>query len=420
MTTTERVVVTGLGAVTPIGLSVDAFWKGLMTGTSGAAAIRHFDASEFKTHFACELKGFDPQDYMDRKLARRIDPFCQFAIAAAREALDDAGLCPNQLSLSARERIGVVFGSGIGGLGVLEAQAKVLAQKGPRALSPFTVPMMIGNMAAGLISIEFGLKGPNHGVVSACATGNDSLRDGLLLLRHGHADVVLCGGSEAPITPLGIGGFNAMRALSTCNEEPSKASRPLDRDRDGFVAGEGAGALILETLTHASAREAKIYAEVIGFGASADAYHYAAPDPDGTGVSLALQRALADAGLTPAAVDYINLHATSTPLGDVAETQAIKQVFGEHAYRLKLSATKSMTGHLLGAAGAIEAIATLLAIQYHMVPPTINVETLDLACDLDYTLHLPQNADIKVALSNAFGFGGHNTSLVFQQFSSSP
>lgn len=416
MNTSERIVVTGLGAVTPIGLSVDAFWKAMMQGDSGAAPITHFDASSFKTHFACELKGFDPRNYMDRKQAGRLDPFCQYALAAAQQAVEDADLDPAGRSQAARDRMGVVFGSGIGGLQVLETQAQVLAKKGASALSPFMIPMMIGNMAAGMIAMRYGLKGPNHGVVSACTTGNDAIRDAVLLLRQGYADVIVCGGSEAPITPLGVGGFAAMRALSTRNDDPTTASRPFDVNRDGFVVGEGAGALVLETLSHAQARGARMYAEVLGFGSSADAHHFAAPDPSGAGVILALERALKDAGIAPEAVDTINMHATSTPLGDVAESAAIAQVFGDHASKLRLSATKSMTGHLLGAAGAIEAIATVLALEYGVIPPTINVETLDPDCTLDYTVGAAKPATVSVALSNAFGFGGHNTTVVMGRF----
>ncbi|MEO0535980.1 MAG: beta-ketoacyl-ACP synthase II [Cyanobacteria bacterium P01_A01_bin.123] len=416
MNAQARIVVTGMGAVTPIGLSIDAFWKSMMQGESGAAPITHFDASPFKTRFACELKDFNPTDYLERKQATRLDSFCQYALVAAQQAIADAQLNPTELEQEARDRIGVVFGSGIGGLQVLETQAKVLAEKGPNSLSPFMIPMMIGNMAAGMIAMQHGLRGPNHGVVSACTTSNDAFRDAILLMRQGYADAMVCGGSEASITPLGVGGFAAMRALSTRNDDPQTASRPFDTNRDGFVVGEGAGAILLETLSHAQARGAKIYAEVLGFGSSSDAYHYAAPDPSGSGVVLAMRRALEDTGLTPQAVDYINLHATSTPLGDIAESNAIKQVFGSHAHQMKLSATKSMTGHLLGAAGAIEAIATVLAIQYNEIPPTINVESLDEACDLDYTVGKPQTHEVKVALSNGFGFGGHNTTIVFQRF----
>ncbi|MBD2257062.1 beta-ketoacyl-ACP synthase II [Pseudanabaena sp. FACHB-2040] len=412
----ERVVVTGMGVVTPIGLSVDAFWKAMMRGESGAAPLTRFDASSFKTRFACELKGFDPLSYMDRKQAARLDLFCQYALASTQQAVEDAQLNFAEGSQEERNRAGVVFGSGIGGLQVLETQAKVLLEKGANSLSPFMIPMMIGNMAPGMIAMQHGLKGPNHGVVSACSTGNDAIRDALLLLRQGYADVIVCGGSEAPITPLGVGGFSAMRALSTRNDAPKTASRPFDTDRDGFVIGEGAGTIILETLSHAQARGARIYAEVLGFGASSDAYHYAAPDPTGQGVILAMQRAFQDAKIAPESIDYINMHATSTPLGDVAESNAIKQTLGKHAHQIKLSATKSMTGHLLGAAGAIEAIATILAIQYNVIPPTINVKSLDADCNLDYTLGEPQAREVNVALSNAFGFGGHNTTVVFQRF----
>jgi len=418
MDTQERVVVTGMGAITPIGLSVDAFWKAMMRGESSAAPLTRFDASAFKTRFACELKGFDPLNYMERKQAARLDLFCQYALASAQQAIEDAQLNFAKWSPEECNRVGVVFGSGIGGLEVLETQAKVLLEKGANSLSPFMIPMMIGNMAPAMIGMQYGLKGPNHGVVSACSTGNDAIRDAVLLLRQGYVDLVVCGGSEAPITPLGVGGFAAMRALSTRNNNPETASRPFDTNRDGFVIGEGAGTILLETLRHAQARGAKIYAEVLGFGASSDAYHYAAPDPTGSGVILAMQRALQDAKITPQKVDYINMHATSTPLGDVAESNAIKQVFGTHAYQMKLSATKSMTGHLLGAAGAIEAISAILAIQYNVIPPTINVESLDSQCDLDYTIGKPQASEVNIALSNAFGFGGHNTTVVFQKFSS--
>lgn len=412
----HRVVVTGLGAVTPLGHTPEAFWEALMRGESGAAPITYFDTEAFSTHFACELKDFDPSDYLDRKQARRLDPYCQFALVAARQALDDAGLDTCALSEEEQARIGVFFGAGIGGLQFFEDQTKVYLEHGPRRLSPFFVPMMITNMAAGLIAIEHQLRGPNHCVVSACATGNHNIGDALLQLRHGYADAILCGGTESCITALGIGGFASMKALSTRNDTPETASRPFDMTRDGFVAGEGAGALVLETLEHALARGAAIYAEVGSVGTSSDAYHFAAPDPEGHGVRIALQRALDDAGLPPEAVDYINMHATSTPLGDVAETNAIKHVFGDHAYQMRLSSTKSMTGHLLGAAAAIEAVACILALKHQRVPPTINFEYPDPACDLDYTFHEPQDHAIDVTVSNAFGFGGHNTAAVFKRF----
>lgn len=405
-----------MGALTPLGLTPEAFWNAMMRGESGAAPITYFDASRFNTRFACELKGFDPNDYLDRKQVRRLDAFCQYALIVARQALDDAGLQPLDCSEEEQARIGVIFGTGIGGLQLFQDQTQVYLEEGPRRLSPFFVPMMIMNMAAGLIAMEHKLRGPNHCVVSACATGNHNIGDALLQLRHGYADVILCGGAEAPITELGIGGFSAMKALSTRNDEPATASRPFDATRDGFVAGEGAGALVLETLDHALARGASIYAEVAGMGASSDAYHFAAPDPDGQGVRLALQRALDDAGIQPEDVDYINMHATATPPGDAAETNAIKQVFGDHAYRMRLSSTKSMTGHLLGAAAAIEAVASILAIQHQTVPPTINFEHPDPECDLDYTFNEPRAHAIDVAVSNAFGFGGHNTAAVFKRW----
>jgi len=410
----HRVVVTGLGALTPVGLSPDAYWEAMMSGASGGATITHFDTSAFPTRFACELKDFDPLDYLDRKQVRRLDPYCQFAIIAARQAMEDAGL--NALSDEEKERIGVALGSGIGGLQLFQDQTQVFLEHGPKRFSPFFVPMMISNMAAGLVAIEFGLRGPNHCVVSACSSGNHNIADAMMLLRHGYADAMLCGGTEAPITGVGIGGFGSMRALSKRNEAPEAASRPFDKTRDGFVAGEGAGVLVLETLEYAQARGVAIYAEVAAVGASADAYHFAAPDPEGRGAVLAMERALADARLQPEDVDHINMHATSTPLGDIAETGAIKQVFGEHAYRIRLSSTKSMTGHLLGAAAAIEAIAAILAIKHQRVPPTINFEHPDPACDLDYTFNEPKQHPIDVALSNAFGFGGHNTTAVFKRF----
>ncbi|NBB72912.1 MAG: beta-ketoacyl-ACP synthase II [Bacteroidetes bacterium] len=418
MTTTDasRILVTGLGALTPIGLSPDAFWDGLMRGQSGAAPITRFDASAFKTRFACELEGFDPQDFMDRKQVSRFDPYCQYALAAARQALDDAGLDPAALTQSEKDRVGVIIGTGMGGVGLFEEQARTLAERGPDRISPFLVPMMIPNMAAGIVAMEFGLRGPNHCVVSACASGNHAIGDAMAALRSGQADVAICGGTEAPITPLTVGGFAAMRALSTRNDDPEHASRPFDADRDGFVAGEGAGMLILETYEHAMDRGAEVYAEVAGFGASADAYHYAAPDPDGEGVVLAMQRALEDAALPPDAVDYVNAHATSTPAGDPIETKAIRAALGEHADQVKVSSTKSMTGHLLGAAGAIEAIASILAINRGAVPPTINLDTLDEACTLDVTPNAPVEMPVAIAANNAFGFGGHNTTTVFRRF----
>ena len=411
----RRVVVTGLGALTPIGNTVPAFWEAMMAGTSGAAPITHFDASDYPTHFACEVKDFDPTDFVDRKEARRMDPFCQYAIVAADEALADAGIDTDALSQEEKTGIGVIVGSGIGGMKLFQDQVVEFAAHGPRRLSPFFVPMQIIDMAPGLISIRHGLHGPNYATISACATSNNAIGDAWMVIKAGLADVMIAGGTDASITEVGVGGFGNMKALSTRNDDPEGASRPFDATRDGFVMGEGAGALVLEDYEHAVARGARIYAEVTGLGMSADAYHISAPHPEGLGAKLAMEQALETAGIAPEAVDYLNMHGTSTPLGDVAETKAIKAVFGEHAYDMNLSSTKSMTGHLLGAAGAVEAIASILAIQEGRVPPTINFETPDPACDLNYTFNEPQDRDVKVALSNAFGFGGHNTCVVFQK-----
>lgn len=411
---TKTVVVTGLGAITPLGHSVAELWDAMMRGESGAGPTTHFDASDLETRFGCEVKGFDPLQYMDRKQARRLDPFCHYALAAARQALDDAGIDAAALDEAERDRFGVMFGSGIGGLSLIEQQVAVLNAKGPDRVSPFFAPMILTNIAAGLIAIEHGLRGPNHAAVSACATGNDNLGHALLLLRHGYADAILAGGAEN-VTRSGVAGFNSMKALSTRNDSPATASRPCDLTRDGLVPGEGAGALVLETLERAQARGARIYAELAGVGASADAHHYVAPDPEGRGAALAMRNALADAGARPEEVGHINLHATSTPLGDVVETRAIKEVFGEHASRMNLSATKSMIGHLFGAAGAVEAIAAILAIVHGRVPPTINLEHPDPECDLDYTAGKPVDRQVEVALSNAFGFGGHNATVVFRR-----
>lgn len=412
----RRVVVTGLGALTPIGLSVDAFWEGMMRADSGAAPITYFDTDPFETKFACELKGFDAQDYMDRKAARRLDPFAQYAIAVAQQAVQDSGINPETLPTEKKDRVAVIFGSGIGGMQVFHEQTANYIANGARRMSPFFIPMLIPDIAAGHISIQYGFRGPNYCVVSACATGNNNIGDAFMLIQRGQADAALCGGSEAAVSELGIGGFNALKALSTRNDDPARASRPFDATRDGFVLGEGGGALFIEELEHARERGARIYAEVIGIGMSADAHHITAPDPDGAGASLAMRAVLQDAGVEATDVDYLNMHGTSTPLGDVAETQAIKNVFGDHAYKMNLSSTKSMTGHLLGAAGAIEAIATLLAIYNNRVPPTINFENPDERCDLNYTFNQPAEREVDVAISNAFGFGGHNTSVAFRKF----
>ena len=364
------------------------------------------------------MKDFDPELYIDSKQARRQDLFSQYALASTAQAFEDAEIDTELLSDPERDRIGAIFGTGIGGSNLFTDQVHTLAEHGPRRISPFFVPMMIPNMAPGLIAMEHGLRGPNHAVVSACATGNDAISDALLLLRQGHADAMLVGGTEASINPLCVGGFASMRALSTRNDNPTAASRPFDKDRDGFVAAEGSGALVLETLERALDRGAPIYAEITGVGKSNDAYHYAAPDPDGRGAVLAMKAALDDAGVEPGSVDHVNMHATSTPMGDTIESNAMKTVFGDHAYNLSLSATKSMTGHLLGAAGAVEAIAAVLAIKHGIVPPTINTTTdnLEDGCDLDYTLGGAKERPIRVALNNAFGFGGHNTTLAFSAF----
>jgi len=412
----RRVVVTGLGAVTPLGNTVTEFWDCLLAGESGAAPITKFDASDVRSKIACEVEDFDASQYIDEKQARRQDLFSQYGLAVTHQALDDAGLDTEALTPDERDEIGVVMGTGVGGSNIFVDEVLNLEENGARRISPFFVPMMISNMAAGLIAMEHTLRGPNHCVVSACATGNDAITDGLLLMQQGHADAMLVGGTEASVNELCVGGFSSMRAMSTRNDDPKSASRPFDEDRDGFVIAEGAGALLLETLEHARERGAPIYAEVAGIGKSNDAHHYAAPDPDGHGAALAMEKAVDDAGLAPTDVDHINMHATSTPIGDVIESDAVKEVFGDHAYDINISATKSMTGHMLGAAGAAEAIATILAIHEGKVPPTINVEELDDDCDLDYTLHEPVERDVTAALTNAFGFGGHNTTVAFTAF----
>jgi 3-oxoacyl-[acyl-carrier-protein] synthase II len=408
------VVVTGLGAVTPLGLTVPSFWDAALRGESGAAPIARFDASAFDTRFGCELKGFEPTNYMDRKLARRLDPFAQYALAAANEAIADAKLTGDTLSDAERSRIGVIVGSGQGGMLTFQTQADVYRASGPNRLSPFFVPMLIPNMAGSIIAMEHGFTGPNHCVVSACATGNDNIMSALDTIRSGRADIVIAGGTEACITELGLGGFGAARALSTRNDAPELASRPLDTARDGFVIGEGAAILVLESRESAEARGAHVYAELCGVGASNDAYHMTAPRPDGMGAMLAMRAALGEAGLEPTDVDTINLHATSTPLGDAAEVAAVREVFGAHADRLTATATKSMTGHMLGAAGAAEAVLSVLSIVRGVVPPTINLDNLDPVCCLGVARNLAVTRPVRVALSNSFGFGGHNTSAVFR------
>lgn len=412
----RRVVITGIGALTPIGLSAEEFWNGMMEGKSGCALITGFDTSRLDTKFACELKGFDASNYMDKKTARRLDKYAQYAMSAAVQAINDSGLKTDSLSDDERAKIGVIFGSGIGGIQTFYNQSVINFKEGPQRISPFFIPMLIPDIASGVISIQFGFRGPNYCIVSACATANNNMIDGFLLIKQGIANIILTGGSEAAINEIGLGGFNASKALSTRNDSPETASRPFDSTRDGFVMGEGGGAIILEELEHAKNRGAKIYAEIIGMGLSADAYHITAPHPEGTGAILSMKMALEDSGIKPEDVDYINMHGTSTQLGDIAETKAIKNVFGEHAYRMNVSSTKSMTGHLLGAAGAVEGIASILAIKNDTVPPTINFENPDPECDLNYTFNKPQKRDVNIALSNAFGFGGHNTSVLFKKF----
>lgn len=414
--TSRRVVITGMGAVTPLGLSVEEYSEGLQSGESGAATIESFDPEGLRVTFACELDGFEASDYLDAKQARRMDPFSHYALVTADQAVDDAGLDPEAITQEEKDRIGVVYGTGIGGIQTFRDQTEEFLEGGEKRTSPFFIPMLIPDIAAGQIAMRHGFRGPNHAMVSACATGNHNIGDAYRMIREGDMDAALCGGTDACVTRLGIAGFASMRALSTRNDDPARASRPFDADRDGFVMGEGAGALFIEELEHAKARNADIYAEIIGIGMSADAYHLTAPDPDGGGVCLALNRVLENASIDPADVDYINAHGTSTPLGDEAETKALKTVFGDRAYDLNVSSTKSMTGHLLGAAGAVEAIATVQAIRHDLVPPTINYETADPDCDLNYTFNEAVERPVTVALSNAFGFGGHNTSLALRAF----
>lgn len=417
MLSTKRVVITGLSALTPIGLTLEEYCENLIAGKSGAALITQFDTSRTETKFACELKGYDATNYMDKKTARRVDPFSQYAIAAAKMAIDDAGLKPETMSVDDKERTGVIIGSGIGGIQTFYQQAVINYTQSPNRVSPFFIPMLIPDIASGHISIEHGFKGPNHCLVSACATANNNLIDSYLLIKAGMADTIVTGGAEASICELGIAGFNSSRALSTRNDSPETASRPFDSTRDGFVMGEGAGCLIVEDYEHAIRRGAKIYAELVGVGLSADAHHITAPDPEGRGAYLAMKRAMETAQLNPEDIGYINMHGTSTGLGDIAETKAIKGVFGEHAYKMNVSSTKSMTGHLLGAAGAVEAIATIHAIRSGLIPPTINFVNPDPECDLNYTFNKPQERNMDYAISNAFGFGGHNTSVIFKKYS---
>jgi 3-oxoacyl-[acyl-carrier-protein] synthase II len=410
----RRVVVTGLGAVTPIGTGVGKFWANLVKGVSGVDRIRSFDPDEFNlsVKIAAEVKDFDPLNYMDKKEASRLSLFIQYAVAAVQEALEDSGLLETGFDPL---RAGVIIGTGIGGLRDIEREHSVLLERGGRRVSPFFIPYGISNMAAGYVAIRWGFKGPNYCIVSACATGNHAIGDAMRLIQSGDIDVALAGGSEAAITPLGVAGFAVMRALSTRNDEPQKASRPFDRDRDGFVMGDGAGILVLEEYEHAKARGAKIYAELVGYGATDDAYHVTAPHECGEGAYECMRLALEDAGVKPGEVDYINAHGTSTPLNDKVETMAIKQLFGDHAYRLKISSNKSMIGHLLGAAGAVEAVATVKTLEEGIIPPTINLENPDPECDLDYVPNEAVRSEVRVALSNSFGFGGTNACLVFRK-----
>ena len=411
----RRVVVTGLGALTPIGNTLSSYWKGLLSGNSGAAPITYFDPTLFKTKFACELKGFDPLDHFDRKEARKYDRFAQYALVSVAEALEDAQLPIETID---KDRIGVIWGAGIGGLETFQNEVLNFAalNENPR-FNPFFIPKMISDIAPGLISIKYGFRGPNFATVSACASASNAMIDALNYIRLGYADMMVTGGSEAGVTKAGIGGFNAMHALSKRNDDPKTASRPFDKERDGFVLGEGAGALILESYEHANARGAKIYAELAGGGLSADAYHMTAPHPDGLGAIKVMENCLRDANLKPTDVDTINMHGTSTILGDIAESNAIVKVFKEHAYAMNINSTKSMTGHLLGAAGAVEAIASIMAIKHGIIPPTINHKNPDENIDpkINFTFGKPQKRNVDVALSNTFGFGGHNACVLFKK-----
>ncbi len=412
----KRVVVTGLGAVTPLGNNVADYWNNLINGVSGAAPITRFDASKFKTRFACEVKGFNPENYFDRKEARKLDTYTWYGIAASIEAVADSGIDTEGID---KNEIGVIWGSGIGGLDTFQTETFAFAKgDGTPRFNPFFIPKMIADICSGHISMKFGFRGPNFTTVSACASSTNALIDSFNYIRLGKANAIITGGSEAAINESGIGGFNACQAMSTRNDDPTKASRPYDKDRDGFVLGEGGGAIVLEELEHALKRGAKIYAEVIGGGMSADAHHITAPHPEGLGAKLVMKRALEDAGIDATEIDYINTHGTSTPLGDTAELKAIKHIFGDHAYKMNISATKSMTGHLLGAAGAIEGIATILAIKNNIIPPTINIANIDPEIDvkLNLTANKMQKREVRAAISNTFGFGGHNAAIVLKKY----
>src|SRR4051812_4794486 len=410
----RRVVVTGLGAITPVGNDVATTWRAILDGQSGSAPITKFDTANFPVTFACEVKGYDPAMYMDRKEARRADPYTQYAVAAAAQAMSDAGF--DDTSKYDPERTGVIIGSGIGGLKSFEEQHDVYRERGQTKISPFFIPMFIADIAAGIVSMRFNAKGPNYATVSACATSAHAIGDAYRTIQYGDADIMITGGSEATVTPMAIGGFANMKALSERNESPATASRPFDATRDGFVMGEGAAVVILEELEHARARGAKIYAEIVGYGATGDAHHLTAPAPEGEGAQRAMRRAMKDAGVTPADIDYINAHGTSTPANDLNETKAIKAVFGDRAKQINVSSTKSMTGHMLGSAGAIEFIFCSLASRDSIIPPTINYETPDPELDLNYTPNKPVKQQVRLALSNSFGFGGHNVPLAIRRY----
>lgn len=409
----KRVVITGIGVISPVGTGKEKFWDSLIQGKSGIDLITRFNCDDFPTKIAGEVKDFNPEDYIEKKELKRLDRFTQFAIAATKMALEDSRLNLSSIDCS---RVGVVMGSGIGGSETCEEQHNTLIEKGPKRVSPFFIPMMIANMASGQVSMAFNLKGPNFTVVTACASGTNAIGEAFRILQRNDADIMVAGGTEAPITPLSLAGFSSMKALSTRNDEPHKASRPFDKDRDGFVMGEGAGVMILETLDHALKRNAHIYAEVIGYGTTADAYHLTQPAPEGEGAARAMKAAIDDAGIKPGQVDYINAHGTSTPLNDKFETLAIKNAFGEHAYNLAISSTKSMTGHLLGAAGAVEMIATVFTVTSGEIPPTINYDCADPECDLNYVPNKSVKKDISIAMSNSMGFGGHNACVIVKKY----
>jgi len=409
----KRVVVTGMGMVSPLGIGVKENWEAICQGKSGIGTVTRFDITDFPSKIAGEVKGFNPEDFMDKKETKKMDIFIHYALAAGTMAIQDSQL---KIDESNADRVGVLVGAGLGGLSTIEKYHSILLEQGPKKISPFFIPMLIVNLAPGQISIYFGARGPNSSVVTACATGNHSIGEACRIIQRGDADVMIAGGAESTITPLAIGGFCSMRALSTRNEEPQRASRPFDKDRDGFVIAEGAGLLVLEELDHARRRGAKIYSEVIGFGCNADAYHISAPSPNGIGAAKCMEIALKDAGISYEDVDYVNAHGTSTPLNDMSETMAMKTVFKDRAKKIAVSSTKSMTGHLLGAAGGVEAIYSILAITRGVIPPTINYETPDPECDLDYVPNIPREAKVRIVMSNSFGFGGTNATLIFKAF----